>query len=184
MQLTEAAREKIRALARADGRPGAGLRITVEPGGCCGTFYYMSVDVARAGDEVITVSGAWLLLARDDALRMAGARLDYRAGLKPPRFRVHNPGSPYRCPCGRSFGAPWAGKSPGCRAYEPPPWLDQQEGTLGDRAAEILAAPQRLPEQAQNLLEQEPPAARELARHDDVFFIGRASCEPVTPEQR
>ncbi|MCG0239975.1 MAG: glutamine--fructose-6-phosphate transaminase (isomerizing) [Firmicutes bacterium] len=56
-------------------------------------------------------------------------------------------------------------------------WLGQVTGRLQpEAAAEILAALRALPEQVETVLHQEPAvaeAATRLARHDDVFFIGR-----------
>ena len=123
IRLTQAASAMVRLLVGQDGRPGAGLRIALEPGGCCGLFYYMVVDVPRRGDAVVDAGGVRLLLSPAAARCLDGARLDYSDRLKPPRFRVQNPQAPDRCPCGRSFGSPWRGRSPDCRAYEPPPWL-------------------------------------------------------------
>ncbi len=56
-------------------------------------------------------------------------------------------------------------------------WLGQQSGRLApEEATRILTGLRALPEQVEQVLEQEPDIARaaaELARRDDVFFIGR-----------
>lgn len=103
---------------------GGGLRIGLEPGGCCGTTYRFGLS-ARPGD-VLTGLGAGLTLALspEAAVVLTGARLEYSARVKPPRFRVlAGPNTPERCACNRSFGRPFPGKAtPQCRAYQPMPW--------------------------------------------------------------
>lgn len=115
--LTAAARQKITDL-------GGALRVFLEDGGCCGTAYAFGAELPHPGDHVWT-DGA-LTLACPAAARplLGGAKLDYGARLKPPRFRVlANPNTPLRCACNRSFGRPFPGKvTPQCRAYRPMPW--------------------------------------------------------------
>lgn len=105
-----------------------GVRIDVEPGGCCGTTYvYAQLDPApdqREGDERYGCPGAWLDVADAAGVVMSGATLDYAARQRPPRFRVlNNPNTEHTCRCRRSFGQPWPGpRQPTCRAYAPMPW--------------------------------------------------------------
>lgn len=133
MNLTVTARAvaKITELTRASGSQMEGLRIDLRPGGCCGTFYHFSLDLPASGDLVWEVSTARIITTPAVAQLVQGARLDYGAGLKPPRFRIlRNPNTPVKCPCGRSFGSPYPGKStPFCQAYTPMCW--DQEGESG-----------------------------------------------------
>ena len=73
--------------------------------------------------------GAWLIVEPAALAVLTGARLDFRASSKPPRFRVEaNPNTPQRCPCRRSFGQEWPGpRQSSCRAYAPMPWDDDYE---------------------------------------------------------
>ena len=114
--LTPAAQGEIRRL-------GGTLRVGLEAGGCCGTSYVFALD-RQPGDLLLTDVDLTLRLSPAAALILTGARLDYGARLKPPRFRVlANPNTPERCACNRSFGSPFPGKvTPQCRAYEPMPW--------------------------------------------------------------
>lgn len=64
IRLTTAACERIVALARQDSRPGAGLRITLEPGGCCGLFYHMSIDLPQPQDAVVAVDDVRVFLSQ------------------------------------------------------------------------------------------------------------------------
>lgn len=117
VRVTPAAVTQIRAL-------GGCLRVSLEPGGCCGTTYVFGLS-ACPGDLLTNLgAGLTLTLSLEAAVVLAGARLDYSARLKPPRFRVlAGPNTPERCACNRSFGRPFPGKAtPQCRAYAPMPW--------------------------------------------------------------
>jgi iron-sulfur cluster assembly accessory protein len=103
---------------------GGSVRIDIAAGGCCGRKYVFTADRPDAGDQVFGCPGAALALSPVALATMTGARLDYGARLKPPRFRVlANPNTPLRCPCSRSFGAEWPGSGqPDCQSYVPMPW--------------------------------------------------------------
>ena len=103
---------------------GGSVRVDITPGGYCGRTYVFTADTPDAGDEVFGCPGAVLALSSVAVAVMTGAKLDYGAALKPPRFRVlANPNTPLHCPCRRSFGAEWPGPGqPDCRAYVPMPW--------------------------------------------------------------
>jgi iron-sulfur cluster assembly accessory protein len=105
------------------GRHGC-VRVDVADRGCCGTAYVYDTELPAEGDEVYGCDGAWLVVSRLALPILDGARLDYGARLKPPRFRVvANPNTPLRCPCNRSFGQQWPGPGhPDCQARTPMPW--------------------------------------------------------------
>ncbi|WP_293911700.1 iron-sulfur cluster assembly accessory protein [Deinococcus sp.] len=119
--MTSAALEEIRRL-------GGTLRVGLEAGGCCGASYMFGLR-GQPGDLWFTDADLTLCLSPDALLILSGARLDYGARIKPPRFRVlANPNTPQRCACNRSFGLPFPGKAtPQCRAYEPMPWQSRSE---------------------------------------------------------
>lgn len=103
---------------------GGTVRVTLDRGGCCGTTYAFGSGEGDPSDHRFGCHGAWLLVT-DEALEvLRGARVDYSDRLAPRRFRVlRNPNTPHRCPCNRSFGAPWPGRGqPDCRARAPMPW--------------------------------------------------------------
>lgn len=126
MRLTTAAVDQIRRLAAGADRLGSGLRITLQPGGCCGQFLYMYLGSRQEGDVVVEQGGATVLVDPALAPLLEGAILDYGDRLRPPRFRLKNIRIPHKCACGRSIGSPYRGKSKQCRAYEPPPWLSSE----------------------------------------------------------
>ncbi|GAA5513487.1 iron-sulfur cluster insertion protein ErpA [Deinococcus carri] len=115
-QLTPAALAQIRTL-------GSVLRVSLEPGGGCGTAYAFAL-AAQPGDLTHDLGSVTLALSPEVARVLTGARLDYGARLKPPRFRVlAHPNTPHRCACNRSFGVPFPGRvTPECRAYQPMLW--------------------------------------------------------------
>lgn len=117
MRLTPAAIHEIEHL--------GSLRLDLAGGGCCGRYYCFSLEGASPGDVIIPAGTAALALSPRAAAAVLGSVLDYGAGLRPPRFRIlRNPNTSLRCPCGRSFGQPYPGKSgPDCKAYEPMAWL-------------------------------------------------------------
>jgi iron-sulfur cluster assembly accessory protein len=100
------------------------VRLLLVASGCCGTAYAFSAESPGADDDVYGCDGARLAVSPAALAVLAGARLDYGAGLSPPRFRVlANPNTPVRCPCNRSFGEPWPGRRmPSCQSREPMPW--------------------------------------------------------------
>ncbi len=103
---------------------GGSVRVDVRPGGCCGQAYVYARDEVLSGDRRYGCPGAWLVVSAAAEQALRGARLDYGVALKPPRFRVTgNPNTPERCPCNRSFGAPWPGRGQqACQARAPMPW--------------------------------------------------------------
>lgn len=115
--VTGAAVEQIEAV-------GGSVRVDVEDGGCCGRTYVFTPAPPAASDRGFGCRGAVLAVSESALPLLTGARLDYSARIKPPRFRViGNPNTPDRCPCNRSFGREWPGRGqPECRAYEPMPW--------------------------------------------------------------
>ena len=112
---------------------GGGVRLRLAQGGCCGTAYdFQLVDaevVRLPGETWFGCPGAWLVVTPDALEVMTGARLDYGASLRPPRFRVtRNPNTEHVCACRRSFGREWPGPGqPTCWAYRPMEWDDDFE---------------------------------------------------------
>ena len=103
---------------------GGTVRVDVADGGCCGRTYEFTPGPAGDGDEGFGCPGAVLAVSATALPLLTGARLDYSARIKPPRFRVlGNPNTTDRCPCNRSFGEQWPGRGqPDCRATAPMPW--------------------------------------------------------------
>jgi len=105
------------------GRHGS-VRIDLAALGCSGTAYVFDAAQESGADEGFGCEGARLVVSAAALAVLTGARLDYGARLKPPRFRVlNNANTLVRCPCNRSFGREWPGRGhPDCQAKMPMPW--------------------------------------------------------------
>lgn len=101
---------------------GGAVRIDVQAGGCSGQTWVFTQDAPRPTDEAFGCPGAVLAVSAAAVPLLDMARLDYGAGLRPPRYRVLGVQHEV-CPCRRSFGLPWPGRGQDdCRAATPMPW--------------------------------------------------------------
>ncbi|MDX2286148.1 MAG: iron-sulfur cluster assembly accessory protein [Bacteroidia bacterium] len=103
--LTEAAASQIRELSQADGRDGAGLRLSVDDGGCSGRQYVLAIGPALENDLTFTLNGASLFLDPACSSYVEGSEIDYEDGLTNAGFRIRNPRAKQTCGCGTSFEA-------------------------------------------------------------------------------
>jgi iron-sulfur cluster assembly accessory protein len=103
--LTSAAAAQIRSLVAQDGRPGVGLRIFIDKGGCSGLQYNMTIDAPQEGDQETEFEGAKLFIDRESAGYLAGSTIDFEDGLTNTGFRIRNPNAKQTCGCGTSFEA-------------------------------------------------------------------------------
>ncbi len=103
MSLTEAAAERIRALAAASGKDIEGVRIGVKNGGCAGMEYTMEYAQTRGPhDEVIEDKGIKLLIDPTAVLFLLGTEMDYRTDRMRSGFVFNNPNQTSACGCGES----------------------------------------------------------------------------------
>jgi iron-sulfur cluster assembly protein len=103
MSLTEAAAERLRALAAASGKPVEGVRIGVKNGGCAGMEYTMEYAEGRGPhDEVIEDKGVKLLIDPTAVLFLLGTEMDYRSDKMRSGFVFNNPNQTSACGCGES----------------------------------------------------------------------------------
>ncbi len=103
--LTPVAGDKLKALIADEAEPGAGLRVTVMPGGCSGFEYAMTFDTPRDGDEVVEQHGVQVMVDSMSVPYLLGAEFDYEEGFQGAGFRINNPNSTGSCGCGKSFTA-------------------------------------------------------------------------------
>ena len=83
---------------------GAGLRISVEGGGCSGFQYKFDIDHARTDDDlVIERDNAVVLFDSASQPFLAGSEVDFVDDLIGASFRVNNPNATMSCGCGTSF---------------------------------------------------------------------------------
>ena len=103
MRLTDAAAERIRALAAASGRQIEGVRIGVKNGGCAGMEYTMEYAETRgAHDEVVEDKGVKLLIDPTAVMFLLGTEMDYRTDRMRSGFVFNNPNQTSACGCGES----------------------------------------------------------------------------------
>ena len=101
---TEAA-TAIKAAMHRTGHLDAGLRITVQNGGCAGYKYLIGLDTEpRADDSVIEAAGIKVFVDPDSAPLLTGMRLGFVESLEGSGFTFDNPNAASKCSCGKSFG--------------------------------------------------------------------------------
>ena len=100
----EAASAVKNAMVRA-GKVDAGLRITVEPGGCAGYKYLIGLDAEPRKDDVVVESrDVRLFIDPDSQPLLSGLRIDFIESVEGPGFTFFNPNAASKCSCGKSFG--------------------------------------------------------------------------------
>jgi iron-sulfur cluster assembly protein len=113
MRLTEAAAERLRALAAASGKEVEGVRIGVKNGGCAGMEYTMSyADTRGPHDEVIEDKGVKLLIDPTAVMFLLGTVMDYRSDRMRSGFVFNNPNQTSACGCGESVSLTPATEAP------------------------------------------------------------------------
>jgi iron-sulfur cluster assembly protein len=90
-------------LAEKQASADAGLRISVERGGCAGFQYAMRIDHPAAGDNVFTDRGVSLIVDDESLDLLNDSQIDYIDSLNDSGFRVLNPNAERSCGCGTSF---------------------------------------------------------------------------------
>jgi iron-sulfur cluster assembly accessory protein len=85
-------------------RPVFGLRLSVEPGGCSGYQYAMSLaESADPGDWVGEFGGVKVVVDARSAPLLEGVQIDYVETLQAAGFTISNPNAVTGCGCGKSF---------------------------------------------------------------------------------
>lgn len=101
--LTAAAALRIKDVVASE-RPGAGLRVAVEGGGCSGFQYEIAVAAApNADDLIIERDGARLFVDPISLPFLLGSEIDWVEELIGASFKVKNPNATSSCGCGVSF---------------------------------------------------------------------------------
>ena len=102
--ITETASRKLTELLAQQPQPVAGLRLSVQQGGCSGFSYGMSfADAEKPGDWVGEFGGVKVLVDADSAPILAGVNVDYVETLQATGFTINNPNAVSSCGCGKSF---------------------------------------------------------------------------------
>jgi iron-sulfur cluster insertion protein len=98
---TPAALAQVEEIAAAQGRPEAGLRLSVEAGGCSGFQYKFDLADAPEADDFVAGGRVFVDPVSLDLLN--GAELDWADELIGAHFKVRNPVAVSGCGCGVSF---------------------------------------------------------------------------------
>jgi iron-sulfur cluster assembly accessory protein len=102
--LTEAAANRVAAIAKRQGRAQPLFRLEVEGGGCSGFQYrYGLADAPRPDDQAVEAHGVTLLVDEASLPFVAGATVDFVESLGGAAFQVRNPNATAGCGCGSSF---------------------------------------------------------------------------------
>ena len=84
----------------------AGLRIGVQPGGCSGFKYSLSIEDKPADDDiVIETAGVRCFVDGFSAQYLSGVTIDYVSSMQGSGFTFNNPNATGGCGCGTSFTA-------------------------------------------------------------------------------
>lgn len=102
--ITEKARAELGALLVSKAATAtAGLRLGVSKGGCAGWQYEMKVAEPEAGDEIVELGTARVIVAADSLDKLRGCEVDFSDDLTDAGFKIHNPKARRSCGCGTSF---------------------------------------------------------------------------------
>lgn len=108
INVTETAAEKIQELLTDESKPGAGLRVFVQGGGCSGFQYGLMIDEGEGdqdADKVFEVNGVRLLVDPISLRYLNGAEVDFVDNNMGGGFTIKNPNAKSTCGCGSSFSA-------------------------------------------------------------------------------
>jgi iron-sulfur cluster assembly protein len=95
-----------RMIAFGGGAPGSGFRLAVQPGGCAGLSYDISiVEKPIAGDEIIEGPGFKVYVPPASQPFLEGVTVDFEETLMQSGLTFTNPKASGNCGCGSSFSA-------------------------------------------------------------------------------
>ena len=100
--LTPEAQAKVSSMLN-DAGEGNSLRIFIEPGGCSGFEYGMSIDSPKDKDHLDTISDLPVAVCPDSYDYIKGSVIHFDDGLSGKGFEIRNPNAESTCGCGKSF---------------------------------------------------------------------------------
>ena len=104
LALTENAVDAVRRVLADSDDDVAGLRITVETGGCSGYRYKLGLESEpQEGDAVVEISGLLVFIDPVSQPLLAGAEIDFAEDVSGAGFVFNNPNAKSQCGCGKSF---------------------------------------------------------------------------------
>lgn len=104
LTLTDNAIKAIDRFIKGSDTPIAGLRISVQGGGCSGFQYGMSLEAeSEMTDTVVTYGAVKVFIDPQSAPMLQGVKLDFVDSLEGSGFKFENPNATKSCGCGNSF---------------------------------------------------------------------------------
>jgi iron-sulfur cluster assembly accessory protein len=104
--LTPSAISKVKEIMASQNPVPAGLRLSVQGGGCSGFQYSMAFENgAGMMDKVFEMQGLKVFVDATSLMYLAGANVDYVESLEGAGFKFENPNVKSTCGCGSSFQA-------------------------------------------------------------------------------
>ena len=100
--LTKEAAEKVCSMAKDAGSDKI-LRIFIEPGGCSGFEYGMSMDAPKDSDKLGESNGVKYAVDGESVEYLSGTEIHFDDGLTGKGFELRNPNAQTTCGCGKSF---------------------------------------------------------------------------------
>jgi iron-sulfur cluster assembly protein/iron-sulfur cluster insertion protein len=100
--LTKEAAAKVSSITN-DAGEGNILRIFIEPGGCSGFEYGMSMDSPKDTDEFGESNGVKYAVDGESVEYLRGTEIHFDDGLTGKGFELKNPNAQSTCGCGKSF---------------------------------------------------------------------------------
>lgn len=103
-RVTPRAAAQVAEIAEREGKPGGGLRLAVDAGGCSGFQYRFAIEDAPAPEDLVVQAGPGRVFVDPVSLELlAGSELDWTEALIGAHFAVRNPQAVSACGCGTSF---------------------------------------------------------------------------------
>ena len=105
INVSETAAAKITDLLVEEQKPGSGLRVFVQGGGCSGFQYGLMIEEngQGAGDQVFESHGVKLFVDPISVRYLKGAEVDFVDTITGGGFTIKNPNAKSTCGCGSSF---------------------------------------------------------------------------------
>jgi iron-sulfur cluster insertion protein len=78
LKISDTAADKAKAILKAEGKEGWGLRVFIHGSGCCGPSYGMDIDEnAAEGDETVEKDGLKVFVDKEALASLSGKEIDY-----------------------------------------------------------------------------------------------------------
>ncbi len=102
INLSSSATSKVSSMLKEE-EPGKVLRIFIDPGGCSGFEYGMSVDFPKDSDLTGECGGVKYAVDSESIDYLKGSEVHFDDGLTGKGFEIKNPNAESTCGCGKSF---------------------------------------------------------------------------------